>query len=387
MPSNTPWPRVVNTTMVKHLGEQEVAVLRSSRVGAMLESRGRVSVGGYGIDWQVQYKNHVTNAVSGTQQPNFVAQNLWKTATLETRAYQTPDAMVKKEFLQNKGVEALVKVFERAIPRLIASTKQNFGGEYYVDGNASGNESRLHGFDSFVGTPTQTIDVSVASNAGRSLNVADLVAIPTATYAGISTVLGNAGGSYQTAPVVSDQYGLTHWPNGNVDPEYDFFTPLLVNWPSTGFTGGTGTPRTFKTQGFEALRFAIINNQRNQLAEGAVDMVLLDRVLYAQLLLAHDGNQRTLVTEETGLKSFGFKNVITFDGVELSSEYFVPSACGYGFNINCMELMSMQSKIFDAQGPTWDINSQSYKMMIDFYGNLRFDSPRNFFKLAKYKDA
>jgi hypothetical protein len=102
------------------------------------------------------------------------------------------------------------------MPRnLMADIEEAFGDELYVDGNASGNEGRIHGFESWLG------------NSGAATN--GYVATPSDTYAGLSTTLGNYGGTWSTPP------RNTNWPDGKGDPEYDFWSPLLVDYTDTAW--------------------------------------------------------------------------------------------------------------------------------------------------------
>jgi hypothetical protein len=62
----------------------------------------------------------------------------------------------------------------------------------------------------------------------------------------------------------------------------------------------------------------------------------------------------------------------------------VPSNTGYGFNLDQMELNSLQKQLFVPEGPDFDIASQSWRFSIDFYGNMQFN-PRYMGKLFNYK--
>jgi hypothetical protein len=46
-----------------------------------------------------------------------------------------------------------------------------------------------------------------------------------------------------------------------------------------------------------------------------------------------------------------------------------------------MELCSLQSQLFVPEGPDFDPATQTWRFSIDFFGNLKVSSPRNFFKL------
>ena len=363
--------RTAATTLANHIREVEESMLRNYQMGALLEAGGRVNYNnsGEGFDWPVQYRLHKVEGNTGETQRNFARRNLWKTASLEFRGYQTTDSMYYREFRSNKGPEGVVKVFDNFVARLETSLTQGLGGEYYVDGSASGNENSWHGLESiFVLNGT----VDSTSGAQRSANAADIVGYPNDTYAALSTVLGNYGGENE-----SGQY----WPDGIADAEYDFWSPLVVNYTTTHADLPSST-NTWAGQGDEAMRYAIINAQRNTSKNGQITNILLARDLYMGLLNIIDTKERIQISSEQSLRALGFKNVLNFDGIEVSWEAAIASGVGYGINYDNMELKSMDESLLRSEGPEYDIHSQSFNAVVSTLSNLKFSSPRNFFKLA-----
>ena len=47
-----------------------------------------------------------------------------------------------------------------------------------------------------------------------------------------------------------------------------------------------------------------------------------------------------------------------------------------------MELHCMQGQLMDSEGPDYLIDTQAYRYVVSVLANLKFKSPRNFFKLA-----
>ena len=363
--------RTSATTLANHIREVEESMLRNFQLGALLESAGRVNYNnsGEGFDWPVQYRLHKVEGNTGETQRNFARRNLWKTANLEFRGYQTTDAMYYREFRSNKGPEGIVKVFDKFVQRLETSMTQAFGGEYYVDGSASGNEQSWHGLESmFVLNGT----VTATSGAQRTANAADIVGYPNDTYAALSTVLGNYGGENE-----SDQY----WPDGIADGEFDFWSPLVVNYTTT-HEDLPSTTNTWAGQGDEAMRYAIINSQRNASKTGQITNIMLARDLYMGLLNIIDDKERIAISSENSLRALGFKQTVNFDGVEVSWEAGIESGVGYGLNYDNIELKSMDESLLRSEGPEYDIHSQAFVAAVSTLSNLKFSSPRNFFKLA-----
>lgn len=370
--------RNASTTLAHHIREVEQAFLRNYQIGAILESNGRVNYNnsGEGFDWPVQYRIHNVEGNTGQTPRNFARRNLWKTAYLEFRGYQATDAMYYREFLSNRGPEGIVKVYDQFTERITQSVKQALGSEYYVDGEATGYEQSWHGLETIFNCSNdsgnvQTLKCDETTPTARNAATADIVGYPQTTYAGLSTELGNYGGENESGE---------YWPDGVADPEFDFWTPLVVNYTTSH--SDLGGDNNWASQGTDAMRYAIINSQRNVSMEGQITNILLARDLYRTFLEAIDNKERIVVSSETGLRALGFKNVVNFDGVEVSWEVAVPTGVGYGINYNQMELKSMDSVLLRSEGPEYDIDSQSFNAVVSTLSNLAFRSPRNFFKLA-----
>lgn len=368
MASSTDWARSIATTIVNHLREEEVASLRKYKVFAALEGSGnvRTNMSGRGFDWEIQYRNHTPSGNNGETPRTFARQNLWKRAELEFRGAQVTDAIYKKEMLENRSAQALVNVAGKMASRLLTSMEQYLAREWVVDGYAAGNELRFHGLESFMGNNGT---VNITDGSQRTANAADPFCYPSDTYAGLSTTLGAYGGSQQTGV----------WPNGYADPEFDFFSPVQVNYTSTYFGGATAT---WKDNCVKAVREAIHQTRRNDTKEDQIDMVLLDRRMFIDFLNTLDSKERVIVSRTNGLRSYGFTDVFELDGVEISSENSVPANTGYGLAIGNMELLCMEGQLLNSEGPFYDEITQQYRYVVSTLGNLKFKSPRNFFKLT-----
>jgi hypothetical protein len=366
MASSTDWARSIATTIVNHLREEEVASLRKFKVFAALEGSGniRTNMSGRGFDWEIQYRNHVPSGNNGETPRSFARQNLWKNAELEYRGAQVTDAIYKKEMLENRSASALVNVAGKMSSRLLTSMEQYLAKEWVVDGYAAGNELRFHGLESFLG---YNGTINVATGATRTANAADPFAAPSDTYAGLSTVLGAYGGSQKTGV----------WPNGEAESEYDFYSPIICNYTSSYFGGSSWSANCTK-----ALREALHQTRRNDTKQDQVDMCLMDRRLYIDFLNKLDEKERVVVSRTNGLRSYGFTDVFEFDGVECSSENSIPAGVAYGLAIGNMELLCMEGQLYNSEGPFYDEITQQYRYVVSTLGNLKFKSPRSFFKLA-----
>jgi hypothetical protein len=373
--SGADWARSAATTLADHVREEEQAWMRNYQMGALLESQGRIiyNCGGRGFDWPVRYRMHELEGNTGETARNFARRNLNIVAALPYRGYQATDLIYEREFLENRGEAAIVNVFNNLVKRLEDSMKQGLAPEWYIDGNATGNTQLWHGLESYFGA-TQTVNSS--TGAARTANAADFVAYPSDTYAGISTILGNYGGENESGSV---------WPDGVADPEFDFWSPLIVNYTCSGFGGGSDT---WAAQGDEAMRYGILHAQRNTSLDGQMTNIFLNRSRYFEMLNLMDGKEQINITSDNELRALGFKNTFVFDGVTVSWETAVPNSvggvtmAGYGINFNNIELRCMYDSIMKTEGPEYDMDSQGYKAVVKTLSNLKFNSPRNSVKWA-----
>lgn len=353
------WAGVVASTTTEYLKVKTVETMRKRRLMAMLDERGRVSTGHSGKDfqWEVEYKQPPIQGYDDMDTTSFARTNYLKNAVLPWRGYRVPDMMSGKERLMNSGPPALVKRYAELLPRLMKTMEQNLGEHLYIDGNLAANSKFWHGLESFFGN-------SGAYSGG-------FIAAPSDTYAGLSTVLGNYGGSWSA----------TTWPEGTGDPHYDFWSPLIVDYTDTAWTAAT---KTWPNTCLEALRYGILNVQKNMNTKDTqLDVVMLANGLYRPFLdkLQLEENLHISPSDgSSGLWKLGFRNVQNFDGVDITWEYGIPAAVGYGLPMDQVELMVLGGELFVSKGPDYNIADDSYRFAVQTYSNLKFQSTRHFVK-------
>lgn len=383
------WARIAATNIAQEIKGYEDQTTRNRKLLALMRKRGRFlfNQSGDGFNWRMKYRRADIEPNDGSQPVSIAQQNKWIKASLDYRGYAVADAMTKRERLKNRGPSAIIKVFENMIPDLIKDLDDSMGDEFYVDGNATGNEQRWHGVESFMGSNgTVTIGTQTGAATTGSSVTADPCAYPSDTYAGISTIPGSYGGTWTGS-----------WPNGSGDPEYDFNSPVLVNYPSTYFSA----TKTFAANGKLAVRFGIMKTRRNSSKSGGLDMILMENEMYRKFLEILDTKERFMASGSE-MKELGFGEMVSFDGVDVGFEYGLPapggngtqtlttnsdSMLGYGFNVDEMQFLSMQSGIFESEGPDYDIASRTWRVVVDNIGNLKFASPRHFLKIAAYQNS
>lgn len=383
MASPNDWARAIATTIVQHTREEEIAVFRRFKVFSMLEASGNILMNqnGRGFDWNVRFRNAPVTGNSGDTPRTFNRVNMWKRAELPWRGFTTTDLIYRRELLENRGQAALVNVAGQMAQRLQESLEQYLSYQPYVDGNASGNENFFHGALSFLGydgtiDSTQTSATSPAIK--RTGNAGDKFGFPSDTYAGLQTNLGAYGGG-RLRPAAGADLGV--FPDVPVSEDFDYYSPIIINYTSTAFTGTASWGGTGGTA-VAATREGIVQCKRNDTRESQIDMVVLDRKLFIQYLNNLESKERAIVTRENGLRSFGYQDVFEQDGCEITTEAAVPSGLGFGMSIGNMELRCLEDQLFMAEGPYFSEETQAFRYACSTLGNFRFKSPRNFFLLA-----
>lgn len=352
------WSRIVNTTIHEYVKGEETNTLRNRKFLALMKARGRISFNHAGdkIVKRVRYKRAPMIGYTDGDTLVFSRRDRWKTSELDWRGYSSTDAMTKKEKLMNKSKEAIIDIYSDLAKALMDDIDDQFGEEFYVDGNATGNSKRIHGVESFFGVG------SAATNG--------YVMQPSDTYANLSTVLGNYGGSWVTSG------GNVTWPIGTGDAHYDFWSPTVVSYNNASFAASSDT---WLNNAEEALRFGIIHAKKNRTKKGQLDYVELETELYRQYVQTQTSRQNIYRTpggdKGDTLIGLGFGDVTYFEGCEVTYEYGLPAGVGYGFNMDQMELMSLQGQLFVPEGPDYDSATKSWRFSIDFFGNM-WSNPR-----------
>lgn len=326
------------------------------------------------FSWVVQFKEPPLQTDDLLSPIQFTPKNYYKRANLSYIGYSLNDWIPEREQLINRSKSALVNHYERMLKQITLATKSRFSTELYINSAASGNSGRLSGIETMMPLQNTTDTVTITSGAARTGNVLDVVGYPSATYAGLSTVLGNESGSWGT------QDGIhTTWPFGSGDLGYDYWSPVVVNYDSDALAG---TTHTWAGQAVYATRFMIDAMNRYVSDAGGIKLILLNQGLFRSYKDQLDSKERANVTTSKSDWRFGFGDMLHQDGVDITSEFGVPTAVGYGFNIKQMTMRSCFDKLFRSQGPKYEWIQRGHGVNIDFLGQMQFESPRFFGKLA-----
>lgn len=370
------WVGIIHTTRPKYMKGASDLTLRKRLLLQMLRKKGRIERNASGDEckWQVEYSQPPITSYGGSGQLAFSNHNAHQQATLDWRGYIATDTLTKKQNAMNSGQEALINLFQTKSNRLVKSLGQNFAREIVTaDGNASGSENRIHGIASFEGYTD-----------GESL-VTDRLAYPVDTYGGLSTTPGAGGGSWSTNLTTKPNHNVaTDWPDGQGDSEYDYWTPKLINWSSSGW--GTGSV-LWEDNCWRVIGQAITWLTTTGDLEGMPDICLLAPDLF-QGYKNHEETIRRITVPHKESQDLGFGNVLNQDGVAIQADYDIPSTKGFMLNVDKMTLRSIMPELFWMEGPDKDPrNAWAWLWGVGFYGNLFVDSPKHFAVLDNYKAA
>lgn len=362
----------VKNTAKKYLKGAADFTIRKRFLWAYMQKHGRIKTGGSGADcnWNVEAREPEVRQNGDAGQQVFAEHDAYEQLVIDIRGYVATDRLTLKKKLMNDEPLAIVNLYDTKLPKLTKSMRNNLGGELYIDGNAAGNENRLHGLKSFMGRG------ACAST--------DIVAEPDDTYAGKSTKLKALGGSWSTQ-LGSGKFPnatiATDWPYGQGTSEYDYIAPKMLNLTSTRWPSGSAVVR-------DNLPFALrrartwCSRLTQQDEDDAPFLHLLSSELYDDFEDYMEAKFRVIVPHK-GAQDLGFDNVLNFNGSMVKHEFDTPAGEGYGINVNEMSLFTIHDDLFYSFGPDWDMESLSYLFLCGLFGNERYN-PRAFSQYGSY---
>jgi hypothetical protein len=363
--------RHASSTLAKHLTELEDAHLRDYPLAAQLQSAGRIltNQSGRGMDWRVQYKRHTVTGNTGANRRNFTPKNLYKLAALADRGYMVTDSISSLEVLQNRGPEAIGNIFQGFVEKMVESLDQVLATQWFIDGSDPDNSDFWEGLLTMFGTNGT---LNATNGTQRTANAADIVAYPSATYATLSTILGNYGGANEAGAI---------WPDGDSDPQYDFWSPIIAFGDSTNAVF-PATTNTWAGQGDQILRYCITHSGKAGGKSSRPTTIVLARQMYNDLKNLVADKEEIQVTDQNSLRALGFRDVMVIDGAEVTYDNAIPAHNGFGMAYDNITVRSLYGELMHREGPVYDIDDQAHKAVVSVLGNIKFKSPRNFFRVV-----
>lgn len=305
--------------------------------------------------WDVMYSQPMMTQLGDGDDLTFENHEAYRQLTCNVRGYKLTDMMTEKQKLLNDNEQALVNLYQQKSRNLEQSANDKFGKEIYVDGGTAANANRFEGFETFLGAGTCT--------------VADIIAAPSDTYGGESTVPAALGGTWSADMTTKPNASLnTDFPYGDGSTEYAWNSPLLINTGSTSWPSGSNT---WAANGPAVLRRSRTWTQRNLGGDNAPMLHMLGSEMVDQFKDSQDPSMRIIVPHKES-QDLGFPDVINFEGAGLYHEFGCPANTGYGFNAAGCELFFATPQMWMVKGPEWDIKSMSYLYLLYTYGNFRW---------------
>lgn len=363
------WIGVVHATRPKYMKGASDLTLRTRLFLAMLKRKGRIEYNQSGTDciWQLEYSQPQVTSHADGGLLDFSNHDAFRQLSISWRGYTATDTLTKKQNAMNKGDEALINLFQTKQNRLMKSIQNNFAGEIYKDGEATGRTNCIHGVETFLATGTTT--------------AADRIAQPSDTYAGISTALGNQGGSWSAnASTFPNAAVASDWPDGQGDSEYDFLSPKVVNWSSTNW--GTGSA-LWEDNCWRVISQAITWLTLTGGEDGMPDICVLAPNLF-QGYKNHEEAIRRINIPHKVANDLGFAgNVLNQDGCAIQADFDCPFNTGYMFNTSFVTIASLYPELFWMEGPDKDPRSAwSWLWGVGFGGNVKWQ-PKHIAALKK----
>lgn len=359
-PQDVEWIGVIHEQAPKFFKGYADETIRNRMLLAYMRKYGRISLGNNSplCVWNVKFAQQQITATGDSGSLIFNRNDLYRQAGLNWRGYVGTDLMTEKEYLINRGPGQMLNRYGEIIPSLMEAMTDNFGAELFLDGNASGRANNIHGLESFLADDGTTA-------------AADLIALPSDTYGGLSTVLASEGGTWSsniTAASRPKSNGSSDWPSGKGSVSFDFNSPKLINYTSSSW--GTGAT-TWEANCERVLRQSTIWLTHTGGRSGRPTCYLLSNDLYAGYLNHQSAKQRIIVPHKES-QDLGFEDTVNQEGVAIKYDYDVPARTGYGFNAMNAELASLDKVLFGYRGPDWSIRDRAYLFYVGFWGNMRY---------------
>jgi len=333
--------RVLATSIAKYVKGAANETIQNSILLSMLKKKGRLIYNDSGktLDWQIKHKQRDLDGREDMEQVTFERQNLYVNATLPWRGYVMQDAISQKERLMVRGNEALVQIWPNKMRSMMEDAQDKMNIQLFVDGNASGNEKKIHGLESIFAYTTST-STSEFATCNES-------------YAGLTLNAVHGTESDATA-----------------------YSPALVNEAYTDFSSWTSNPTKIARSLVSA---TTVKNGK----KGRPDLMLTTETRYNQFKNALASEERYVVSDEKVIDNLkaGFRGVM-FDGVLMMWDYDCTADVTYCLNLDQIEFRCLSSDLFYSK-THYSIEQDAHLWSVMTWGNMRIN-PRYQGKSADY---
>jgi len=333
--------------------------------------------------WKIKVREPQVRTFANTTNKTFIDHSAFEECTVGARGFEATDILKEQEWKENQGETQLINLYEFKMQNLAETIVKRIQEWIPRDGDSAAYQDGYQGFESCLGALN-------SGNGGSDPGNTDRIVLPSDTYAGHSTALGNFGGTWSTdldsgRRLNQSQGADNDWPYGQGSSEYDAFSPNLWTTDATDWGAASWEDNCEKVvrEAATALR------NKNGMGQGAPDLCfLLAPNLYPEAENYYSSRFRIIQPYSGGDQGFPVPQSMHIDGVALKSDYSVPADIGYGiwpdhiemFNYSVMNAGGPEPMI-DVFGPTWSEEHGAYLMRVSTFGNLRMQ-PKFMCKLA-----
>lgn len=350
----------VTNYLIPHFEKLSADLTKRQRILlAKLEADGRISTGRASAEFKLpsNYKEATPFNFQANSVVTYAPVDRLKWFTFNHASYGVTDQITHLEKMLAQGPDAIINRYSEILPNLSKDLAKQLCKDLYIDGNATGNELSLQGFESWAGSGTTA--------AG------DINAKPSDTYGGLSTAVGSYGGTWSANLTTSPNANIaTDWPYGYATgggPLYDFNSPKLLNWSSNAWPGAA---TTFIANAGYVLRAAMTQMSRLGDREDKPSLVIMASKLFVDFKNLMDDTMRNIMPHEEA-RDLGFPmDVLNYEGLMVTHEYDCPDNVGYVLNTNKMELASVAPQLIWMQPPAYESSNLSDNFIVGFYGQL-----------------
>lgn len=333
---------------------------------ALMKKKGRIKTGSSGgqFRWVVRIKDHALQGFPDNTPVNFNKIDTKENAYLPWRGYYASDTITLREKLEQGGPEAMIKIFANREETIRRGITRGLASEFFKDGNLAANVAAetFHGIESMMSIGAQT-DADVVATTHND------------TYANLSTAVGGLDATQDRC-----------------------WTPVIIN---TDRTPTGGSQQTWANYADEYIRAGRLRATYGSGPDDSPDVCLLNRDAFEALLNLLDDKERISIARGSNseLVSLGFRNHVELDGLPIMWGAEVPAndaspylgggttstVRGYLFTTGRMELKVLgkpgDKSLFTSK-VTFNDTYRADNIFLSLLGNLKFDSPRHFGKLA-----
>jgi hypothetical protein len=336
------------------------STIRNHFILAYLRKEGRMTTNmtGRDLNWVVEAREPVASQWNTGGGAVYDQSQVHETLSLGWAGIHVTDAIDEKIKMMNTGPTQIVDLVEQKLDSMTKKLSRTISQGFYAQNTGTENE--------LIGIRTPCVAHGSVAAADR---VAALAA--SASYAGKSVALGALGGSWSDTMTTPPSSVLSNdWPMGSGTPDYDYLSPKLVNYSSTGWdTGSTAWRNNCEIVMRRGLSWAKhLNGETN-----SPSLYLLSLELYDEF--KDSLAQRERLYPESYAKALGFppSKLLEFNGAIVTSDYYCPAGKGYAINAQEMELMTLTPDLMVMKGPFYDENALAEKMRVSFLGQYRFN--------------